>query len=97
MALLLLLLLLLLLVVVVVVVVEEARNLLLHINTNSILAPTTVQCKTDGCTTSSQLVKLPDLASIFTAEIWIIIKVLKQMKDSVASEYIIFTDSLSCV
>ena len=35
--------------------------------------------------------------SIFTAEIWAIIKALKQIKDSVASKYVIFTDSLSCL
>ena len=32
--------------------------------------------------------RLPDLASIFTAEIWVIIKALKQIKDCVASRYI---------
>ena len=39
----------------------------------------------------------PDSASIFTAEVWAIIKALEQIKDSVASKYIIFTDSLSCL
>ena len=39
--------------------------------------------------------KLPD--SIITAENWVIIKVLEQIKDSVASKYIIFTDSLLCL
>ena len=41
--------------------------------------------------------KLPDSASIITAENWVIIKVLEQIKDSVASKYIIFTDSLLCL
>ena len=40
---------------------------------------------------------LPDSASIFTAEVWVIIKALEQIKDSVASMYIIFTDSLPCL
>ena len=35
--------------------------------------------------------RLPDSASIFTAEVWAIIKALEQIKDSVASKYIIFT------
>ena len=39
--------------------------------------------------------RLPDSTSIFTAEVWEIIKALEQIKDSVASKYIIFTDSLS--
>ena len=34
-------------------------------------------------------------ASIFTAEIWAIIKALEEIKYSVASKYIVFTDSLS--
>ena len=41
--------------------------------------------------------RLPDSGSIFTAEVWAIIKALEQIKDSVASKYIIFTDSLSCL
>ena len=41
--------------------------------------------------------RLPDSASVFTAEVWAIIKALEQIKDSVASKYIIFTDSLSCL
>ena len=39
--------------------------------------------------------RLPDSASVFTAEVWAIIKVLEQIKDSIASKYIVFTDSLS--
>ena len=41
--------------------------------------------------------RLPDSASVFTAEVWAIIKALEQMKDSIASKYIVFTDSLSCL
>ena len=37
---------------------------------------------------------LPDSASVFTAEVWAIIKALEQIKDSNASKYIVFTDSL---
>ena len=39
--------------------------------------------------------RLPDSASIFTAEVWAIIKALEQIKDSNASKYIVFTDSVS--
>ena len=41
--------------------------------------------------------RLPDSASIFTAEVWAIIKALEQITDSVASKCIIFTDSLYTV
>ena len=41
--------------------------------------------------------RLPDSASVCTAEVWAIIKALEQMKDSTASKYIVFTDSLSCL
>ena len=41
--------------------------------------------------------RLPDSALIFTAEIWAIIKALEEIKYSVASKYIVFTDSLSCL
>ena len=43
------------------------------------------------------LIKEPDSASIFTAEVWAIIKALEQIKDSTASKYTVFTDSLSCL
>ena len=39
--------------------------------------------------------RLPDSASVFTAEVWAIIKALEQIKDSIVSKYIIFTDTLS--
>ena len=41
--------------------------------------------------------RLPDSASVFTAEVWAIIKALEQIKDSIATKYIVFTDSLSCL
>ena len=41
--------------------------------------------------------RLPDSASIFTVEIWAIIKALEEIQNSVASQYIVFTDSLSCL
>ena len=41
--------------------------------------------------------RLPDSAFVFTAEVWEIIKALKQIKDSIASKYIVFTASLSCL
>ena len=41
--------------------------------------------------------RLPVSAFIFTAEIWPIINALEQIKDSVASKYMILTDSLSCL
>ena len=41
--------------------------------------------------------RLPDSASVFTAEVWANIKALEQNKNSNASKYIVFTDSLSCL
>ena len=41
--------------------------------------------------------RLSDSASIFTAEIWAIIKDIEEIKYSVASKYIVFTDWLSCL
>ena len=41
--------------------------------------------------------RLTDSASVFTAEVWAIIKALEQIKDSIASKYIVFTDSLLCL
>ena len=40
--------------------------------------------------------RLPDSASVFTAEIWAIIEDLKPIKDSVASKYIIFLQTPFC-
>ena len=42
-------------------------------------------------------IRLPNSASIFTAEIWAIIKALDEMKNASASKFILFTDSLSCL
>ena len=41
--------------------------------------------------------RFPGSAFVFTAEVWAIIKALEQIKDSIASKYIVFTDSLSCL
>ena len=41
--------------------------------------------------------RLPDSASTFTAEVWAIIKALEQIKDYIASKYIVFTDSHLCL
>ena len=42
--------------------------------------------------------RLSNSASVFTAEVFTaIIKALEQIKDSIASKYIVFTDSLSCL
>ena len=40
--------------------------------------------------------RLPDSASIYTTEIWAIIKALEEIENSVASKYIVYADSLSC-
>ena len=56
-----------------------------------------VACATVFPSDTILLMRLPDSASIFTAEMWAIIKALEQIKDSVASKYIIFIDSLSCL
>ena len=41
--------------------------------------------------------RLPDSESIFTAEIWAIIKAVEEIKNGVASKYIAFTNTLSCL
>ena len=41
--------------------------------------------------------RLPDSASIFTAELWVVIKTLEQIKESIAFIFIIFTDSILCL
>ena len=40
--------------------------------------------------------RLPDSASVFTAEVWAVIKAMEHIKDAVASKCIIFAESLSC-
>ena len=57
----------------------------------------TVACATVFPSDTEFSMRLPDSASIFTAEIWAIIKALDEMKNASASKFIIFTDSLSCL
>ena len=54
-----------------------------------------VACATVSPSDNVISMRLPDSASVFTAEVWAIIKALEQIKDSNASKYIVFTDSLS--
>ena len=56
-----------------------------------------VACATVFPSNTVIFVRFPDSASVFTAEVWAIIKALEQIKDSIASNYIVFTDSLSCL
>ena len=56
-----------------------------------------VACSTVFPTNTVISMRLLDSASIFTAEIWAIIKALEEIKYSVVSKYIVFTDSLSCL
>ena len=56
-----------------------------------------VACATAFPSNTVISMRLPDSASIFTAEVWAIIEALEQIKDSIASKYIVFTDSLSCL
>ena len=56
-----------------------------------------VACATGFPSNTVISMRLPDSAFIFTAEIWPIIKALEQINDSVASKYMILTDSLSCL
>ena len=56
-----------------------------------------VACATVFPSNTVIYMRLPDSASVFTAEVWAIIKALEQIKDSNASKYIVFTDSLSCL
>ena len=53
-----------------------------------------VACATDFQSNTVISMRLPDSASVFTAEVWAIIKALEQIKDSNASKYIVFTDLL---
>ena len=54
-----------------------------------------VACTTVFPSDTEFSLRLPDSASIFTAEIWAIIKALGEIKNASASKFIIFTDSLS--
>ena len=56
-----------------------------------------VACATVVPSNSTFSMRLPDSASIFTAEIWAIIKALEFFFNASASKFIIFTDSLSCL
>ena len=56
-----------------------------------------VACATVFSSNTVISMRLPDSASVFTAEVWAIIKALEQIKDSIASKYIVLTDSLSCI
>ena len=56
-----------------------------------------VACATGFPSNTVISMRLPDSASVFTAEVWAIIKALEQIKNSTASKYIVFTDSLSCL
>ena len=56
-----------------------------------------VACATVFSSNTVISMTLPDSASVFTAEVWAIIKALEQIKDSTTSKYIVFTDSLSCL
>ena len=53
-----------------------------------------VACATVFTSNTVISMRLPDSASVFTAEVWAVIKALEQIKDSNASKYIVFTDSL---
>ena len=74
-------------------------------NTLTLLAPRTFckilsvirSCATVFPSNTVISMRLPDSASVFTAEVWEIIKALDQIKISSASKYIVFTDSLSCL
>ena len=56
-----------------------------------------VACATVFPSDTLSSMRLPHSTSIFTAEICAIIKALELIKDSVASKYIIFSDSLLCL
>ena len=56
-----------------------------------------VACATVFPSNTVIFMRLPDSASIFTAEILAIFKALEEIKYSVASKYIVLTDSLPCL
>ena len=56
-----------------------------------------VACATVFPSDTELSMRLPDSASIFTAEIWAIITALEEIKNASESKFIIFTDSLSCL
>ena len=56
-----------------------------------------VTCATVFLSNTVISMRLPDSASVFIAEVWAIVKALEQIKDSIASKYMVFTDSLLCL
>ena len=56
-----------------------------------------VACATVFPSDTELSMRLPDSASILTAEIWAIITALEEIKNASESKFIIFTDSLSCL
>ena len=56
-----------------------------------------VACATVFPSHTELSMRLPDSASIFTAEIWAIITALEEIKNASESKFIIFTDSRSCL
>ena len=56
-----------------------------------------VACAMDFPSDTVISMRLPDSASIFTGEIWVIIKPLQQSKDFVAVTDIVYPDSLLCL
>ena len=65
------------------------------VNTDGSRDGNSVACDTVFPSDTVISMRLPESASIFTAEVWAVIKAPEQIKDSVVSKYIIFTDSLS--
>ena len=54
-------------------------------------------CATGFPSDTEFCMRLPDLASVFTAKIGAIIKALEEIKNASASKFIILTDSLLCL
>ena len=54
-------------------------------------------CATVFPSDTTFFMRLPNSASIFTAEIWAIFKALDEIDNASASQFLIFTDSLSCL
>ena len=56
-----------------------------------------VACPTIFPSNTVIAMRLPNSAFVFTADVSAIIKALEQIKDVIASKYIVFTDSLWCL
>ena len=67
----------------------------IHVYTDESRDGNSVACATVFPSDSTFSMRLPDSESIFTAEIWTIIKALEKVRNASASKFIIFTDSLS--